>query len=444
MAATTEIVELTMQEYSNKFVMEEANAFGSFQNELTMNEYFQQTYNPEWRNHSNFWWSDNPNFQQGPYQPYQGQHNTCPPYGQPEHYNPPPLNQSHPPSTGKSLEELVASMARNTDSFITETKGYMQRNDTHMHKRDNAIANLENQVGQIATALSQKEAGMMPSQTVIPTGHEHVQAIILGTGKVIGEVDNSESLIKIDDEIQVEQVIRPKEKDAINMEENIQAAYPPEWIPKHEIARRARKEKVCREPTDEDILHAPFPHRLMSSRKNQHAKDILETFKKVQVNIPILDANKLKECETVALTEEVSAALQRKLPPELKDPGSFTIPCIIVDKLFEKPLIDLGDSINLMSYSIFEVLEEDKLNIHVPSTNHMFNVIPSTQMRRPPNPKYVPHPSNPHIEKRLKLLLKSTHVGKKKRIRKGLIRWQRDLKKLHVRHKEAIEPKPPK
>ncbi|XP_021801954.1 uncharacterized protein LOC110746066, partial [Prunus avium] len=406
MAAATEIVELTMQEYSNKFVMEEANAFGSLQNELTMNDYFPQTYNPEWRNHSNFWWTDNPNFQQGPYQPYQGQHNICPPYDQPQHYNPPPLSQSHQQPQGPTLEELVASMARNTDSFINERKSYMQRNDTYMQKMDKAIANLENHVGQIATALSQSESGMMPSQTVInPTGHEYVQAVTLRTGKVIGEVDNFENLIQIDDEIQVEQVIRPKEKDAINMEENKHAASPSEWIPKHE-ARRARKEKVCHEPTDEDILHAPFPHRLMGSKKNQHAKDILEISEKVQINIPFLDANKLKEYETVALTEEVSAVLQKKLPPNLQDPGSFTIPCVIGDKLFEEPLIDLGASINLMPYSVFEVLKEDKVNIHVPSTNHMFNAIISTQMRRPPNPKYVPHPSNPRIEERLKLLLK--------------------------------------
>ena len=425
--------------------MEEANVFGSFHNELPMNEYFRQTYNSEWRNNSNFWWTDNPNFQQGSYQPYQGQHNTCPPYGQPQYYNPPPLSQSHQPPQGPTLEEIVASMVRHTDSFIMQRNDtHMQRNDTHMQKMVKAIANLENQVGQIVTSLSQREARIMSSQTVIQNGREHVQAVTLRTGKVIGEIDGSKNLIHNVDDMQVEQVIGPKEKDEINKGEDKQAASSPEWIPKHELARRARKEKVSREPTDEDILHAPFPHRLMSSRKNQHAKDILETFKQVQVNIPSLDANKLKECETVALTEEVSAVLQRKLPPNLQDPGSFTIPCIVGDKLFEEPLIDFGASINLMPYSVFEVLKEDKLNIHVPSTNHMFNVTPSTQMRRPPDPKFVPPPSNPRIEERLKLLLKPTHVHKKKRIRNGLIRWQRDLKKLHVRHKEAIEPKPPK
>ncbi|XP_022861544.1 uncharacterized protein LOC111381926 [Olea europaea var. sylvestris] len=38
---------------------------------------------------------------------------------------------------------------------------------------------------------------------------------------------------------------------------------------------------------------------------------------------------KLEDNETVMLTEECSASLQHKLPPKLKDPGSFTIPCNI-------------------------------------------------------------------------------------------------------------------
>ncbi|PRQ60446.1 hypothetical protein RchiOBHm_Chr1g0381281 [Rosa chinensis] len=56
------------------------------------------------------------------------------------------------------------------------------------------------------------------------------------------------------------------------------------------------------------------------------------------------------------LSEEVSAVLQRKLPPKLKDPGSFTIPCTIGEKNFEKVLLDLGASVNLMPYSVYKTL----------------------------------------------------------------------------------------
>ncbi|XP_073031172.1 uncharacterized protein [Primulina eburnea] len=65
---------------------------------------------------------------------------------------------------------------------------------------------------------------------------------------------------------------------------------------------------------------------------------------------------KLVDFETVKLSEECSAILQNKLPPKLKDPGSFSIPCSIGNSNFNKALCDLGASINLMPYSCFEKL----------------------------------------------------------------------------------------
>ncbi|KAL0416824.1 UNVERIFIED_CONTAM: hypothetical protein Slati_3514300 [Sesamum latifolium] len=60
--------------------------------------------------------------------------------------------------------------------------------------------------------------------------------------------------------------------------------------------------------------------------------------------------------ETMKLNEECSTILQNKLPPKLKDPGSFSIPCTIGNIDFDKVLCDLGASVNLMPYSIFEKL----------------------------------------------------------------------------------------
>ena len=60
--------------------------------------------------------------------------------------------------------------------------------------------------------------------------------------------------------------------------------------------------------------------------------------------------------EMVALTEECSATLQKKLPPKLKDPGSFSIPCHLGNNKVTKALCDLGASINLMPLSMFRKL----------------------------------------------------------------------------------------
>ena len=65
---------------------------------------------------------------------------------------------------------------------------------------------------------------------------------------------------------------------------------------------------------------------------------------------------KLSDFETVNLTEECSAKLQRKLPYKLMDLGSFTIACKIGNSIFERALCDLGASINLMPLSIFRRL----------------------------------------------------------------------------------------
>ena len=100
----------------------------------------------------------------------------------------------------------------------------------------------------------------------------------------------------------------------------------------------------------------------------------MEVFKKLHINILFADAlehmpiyfkfmkdilsrkRRLSDFETVNLTEECSAMLQRKLPHKLNDPGSFIIPCKIGNSIFERALYDLGVSINLMPLSIFKWL----------------------------------------------------------------------------------------
>ncbi|XP_016165000.1 uncharacterized protein LOC107607580 [Arachis ipaensis] len=68
-----------------------------------------------------------------------------------------------------------------------------------------------------------------------------------------------------------------------------------------------------------------------------------------------------KEVETVVLTKECSAAIQRNLPEKLQDPGSFIIPCTIENTLIRKPLCDLGANINLMSLSLMRKLQIEEL-----------------------------------------------------------------------------------
>ncbi|CAN6721305.1 unnamed protein product [Malus baccata var. baccata] len=84
--------------------------------------------------------------------------------------------------------------------------------------------------------------------------------------------------------------------------------------------------------------------RFMQSKKDESEKDIFDTFRKVK---------RASNKEVVRVSENVSAVLQRKLPPKCKDPCSFTIPCVIRNTRFEFAMLDLGASINVMPYSIY-------------------------------------------------------------------------------------------
>ena len=71
---------------------------------------------------------------------------------------------------------------------------------------------------------------------------------------------------------------------------------------------------------------------------------------------------KLSDYETIALFEEYSAIIKRKLPQKLKDPRSFNISCSIDNSIFEKALCDLGANINLMPLFILRKLGLGKAN----------------------------------------------------------------------------------
>lgn len=61
--------------------------------------------------------------------------------------------------------------------------------------------------------------------------------------------------------------------------------------------------------------------------------------------------------EIVALTEECSALLQRKLQPKLKDPSRFTIPSTIGEEVILHALYYLGANISLIPLKLVKKLK---------------------------------------------------------------------------------------
>ncbi|GJU25871.1 hypothetical protein Tco_1164492 [Tanacetum coccineum] len=100
----------------------------------------------------------------------------------------------------------------------------------------------------------------------------------------------------------------------------------------------------------------------------------LNMIKEVRINVPLVDVlagmpnygrflkelvrntNKLKEISTAFLNEECSSIIQNKIPPKLRDPKSFLIPCTLRNAITCNVLANLGASINLMPYSLYPKL----------------------------------------------------------------------------------------
>ena len=164
--------------------------------------------------------------------------------------------------------------------------------------------------------------GKLPSQTIV-NPRENVSAITLRSGK------------------QVEKVLHKAEKPSLT-------------------------------PIIKSVITSPtFLSHLDRTDNDDQDKEVLETVRKVQVNIPLLDAirqvpkyakflkdlctkkRKMKGNEVLSVGESCSTILQRKIPPKFKDPGSFIIPCSIGKTRFCKAMLDLGSSINVMPSSMY-------------------------------------------------------------------------------------------
>ncbi|KNA04432.1 hypothetical protein SOVF_199860, partial [Spinacia oleracea] len=66
---------------------------------------------------------------------------------------------------------------------------------------------------------------------------------------------------------------------------------------------------------------------------------------------------RLRGAQKVKVSEHVSAMFQKALPPKCSDPGMFAIPCVIGNTTFPRAMLDLGASINVIPYSLYESLK---------------------------------------------------------------------------------------
>ncbi|KAL0455765.1 UNVERIFIED_CONTAM: hypothetical protein Slati_0915700 [Sesamum latifolium] len=235
-----------------------------------------------------------------------------------------------------------------------------------------------NSVSQLASSINRLESrGKLPSQTII-NPKQNVSAITLCCEKEL-QFKNSTRCGHAQKNRIENSVVRGHAQQGKTEDENSVVRGHAEQGKTGEELKIPPKQAEKPDLTSEELPKVfvpkpPFPKRFARPKKEEEEKDILETLRKVKVNISLLNAikqvphyakfleemcinkSKLRGNEWVSMGENVSTILQSKLPPKCKDPGTFSIPCRIGKIGIESALCDLGASINVMSLVIYESL----------------------------------------------------------------------------------------
>ncbi|XP_009617647.1 uncharacterized protein [Nicotiana tomentosiformis] len=195
---------------------------------------------------------------------------------------------------------------------------FIMATDEKVKSQSSAIENLEIQMIQLATLMSEQIKGALPSNTE-KNPKEHLKVISL-------------RLDKTHDDPYADRQGKSQEMEQVNEGEN------------------KRDSELLKEQKDKERkqLYINIPFTKVLTQMPSYAKFLKEI---------LSNKRKMEEVSVVKLTEKCSAILQNKLSQKLDDPGSFTIPCTVGGVQFENALCDSGASINLIPFSIFRKLE---------------------------------------------------------------------------------------
>ena len=264
------------------------------------------------------------------------------------------------------MEQAILNLSKVVGNFVEEQNGInvqlVQRIDTVESTLNKRIDGLESNLNQkidklqysitkINKLLEVQERGRFSSQTV--PNHKGIHEV--GSSSNSG-MDEVKAIITLRSGKEVDQPM-PNAVDETRKEVEME----PEHI-------------FLKEDSMKHSMLPPFPQALRSKKKASQQAGILEVLRQVKVNIPLLDIIKqvpayakfLKDLCTIKkalgiekkafLTEQVSAIIQSKNPIKYKDPGSPTISVNIGGNCIDKSLLDLGASVNLLPYSVYNQL----------------------------------------------------------------------------------------
>ena len=332
-------------------MQEHAHVLG--QNKPPTNAPYGNTYNPNWRNRPNLSWKPKP----PAYAPQGAQQQFSSTSAQ---------QQQTPPSS--PVEQAILNLSKVVGTFVEEQKvlnvqtnqkietveSSLNKKLDSMHSEiSNKYDNLQSSISRLSIQQQVPEKRKFPSQTQQnPRGmHE------------IGSASDPNA--RIDD---VKAVVTLRSGTELRPAPLAPTKIAPTVVEPLEEEQPAPGEEV------KHSLPPPFPQALRKRKNSVNQTEILEVLRQVKVNIPLLDMIKqvptyakfLKDLCTVKrgfnvnkkafLTEQVSAIIECKTLVKYKDPGCPTISVNIGGTCVEKALLDLGASVNLLPFSMYQQL----------------------------------------------------------------------------------------
>ena len=285
-----------------------------------LNVPFGNSYIQDWKNHSNLLGK-----------PY------IPPTDQQQFT---PTSQQQQPISLSPVEQAVLNLSKVVDTIAKEQK-------VHLSNMQNEISKLSNQLLQ----SSEKAKGPFQGQQYQTMVNE-----IGLTGDTTTRTDEVKAVVTLRSGRELKTAVPELVKSAPVVTEPLQE--------ESSVAKKEAKTQIS----------PPFPQAIQKKKNHVKQTEILEVLREVKVNIPLLDMIKqvptyakfLKDLCTIKrslnvnkkvfLTEQVSAIIGNKTPVKYKDPGCPTISVNIGGTSVEKALLDLGASVNLLPYSMYQRL----------------------------------------------------------------------------------------
>ncbi|KAH9698290.1 hypothetical protein KPL71_023958 [Citrus sinensis] len=216
-------------------------------------------------------------------------------------------------------------------------KEYIAKNEVIVQSQAVSLRNLENQMGQLATAMSSRTQGSLPNNTEDPRREQ----ITLQTQKPPQNGSMLQQAPHQDTGYMSQATATAEEIQPEHAEKEVATPIAITYT-------KPNKQSLISSKATQQFRHPPpFPQRFQKQKQDKQFSKFLEVLKQLHINIPFVEAleqmpnyvkflkdilarkRRLGEFETVALTQESSHMLQSKIPTKVKDPGSFTIPCSI-------------------------------------------------------------------------------------------------------------------